>query len=103
MKRKLSQPIPDKVSIETFRDPRGFSLSRLEDKEPSCFNGNVSIEKFRVTVEKIEEPKEVLIARLQKLWSECDNHHHWQPLQWWAKKLGVELKHDYRGKKKESK
>ena len=44
-----------------------------------------------MTVEEIEEPKEVLIERLRKLWSECDNHHHWGPLKATAAELGIEL------------
>lgn len=77
--------------IETFRNPEGYWLNQLINKEPSCFNGSVNVEKYEITIVKIEEPKEVYKERLQKLWDECDNHHHWAPLKIKAKQLGVEL------------
>lgn len=58
---------------------------------PSCFNGIIAVEKFRLTVERIAEPKEVIGARLQKLWEESDNHHHHAPLMAYARRLGVVL------------
>ena len=84
---------PKKTEIETFRDIRGWFLDNLIQKEPSCFNSILSIKKYRVTVEEIEEPKEVLIERLQKLWDECQNHHHWSVLKTAAKELGITLIH----------
>ena len=80
-----------KTIIETFREVGGHSASQLKADNTSCFNGMVNVEKYRITIEKIEETKEVYKDRLQKLWGECDNHHHWTPLQEKAKELGVEL------------
>lgn len=77
--------------LETFKKLSSYWLSQITEKEPSCFNGMVMIEKYKITIEKIEEPKEVYQKRLQKLWSECDNHHHWRPLKDKANKLGIEL------------
>jgi len=81
-------------SFETFRKPGAYAESQLKDSEPSCFNGGVSVRRYRVTFEEIEEPKDALIQRLRKLWAECDNHHHWGPLQAEAAKLGITLSHD---------
>ena len=77
--------------IETFRKLKGYWLNDLIKEKPSCFNGTVDVEKYRVTIEKIEEPKEIYQKRLQKLWDECDNHHHWNAIKATAKRLGVEL------------
>lgn len=79
------------VKIETFKELAGYSLTQLKKEEPFCFNGFVSIEKYTITIEKVEEPKEVYRERLQKLWDECDNHHNWVPLKGKAKSLGIEL------------
>lgn len=87
-------------AIETFRDIAGYSLQELVQKEPSCLNGMVRIEKYKITVEKIHEPKEVYVKRLQKLWDECDNRYNRQPLQIEAKKLDIELKGDVGNKRK---
>jgi hypothetical protein len=94
MKRKpKTVEIPDKISFETFRDHRGsYYIANMTDKEPSCFNGNVSVRKFRVTIELIEEPVEVIQERLKQLWEKCDNGHHLGPLQYMGKKYGIELK-----------
>lgn len=80
------------IIIETFNELKGYWLNQLKKDNPSCFNGMVDVEKYKITIEKIEEPKEVYQERLQKLWDECDNHHHWTPLKATAKRLGVELK-----------
>lgn len=95
MKRKTKTvEIPDKVSFETFRDPRGsYNIGNMTEKEPSCFNGKVSIRKFKVTIELIDEPVEVIQERIKQLWAKCNNYHHWEPLKDVGKKYGIELKH----------
>lgn len=80
------------ISFDTFRKIGLYEQHNLQSKEPSCFNGNVSIRKYKVTIEPIEESNEVLAERLQKLWDECDNHHHWTPLKNAALQIGYELK-----------
>lgn len=80
------------ICFETFKQIGAYEQSILEKKDATCFNGTVNIHKFKVTIEPIEEPKEVLAERLQKLWDECDNYHHWTPLKEAAKEIGYELK-----------
>lgn len=84
-RKKLPEPTS---TIETFRDIRGWTLDSLVANKPSCYNGYVSVVKYRVTVEVVEEPVEVIHARLEKLWRECNNHHHWGPLEAEAIKYG---------------
>jgi hypothetical protein len=90
-KKYTPPPEPATRVIETFRKIGQYELGNLTSDEPSCFNGRVSIHRYRVTVEKLEEPDEVLKERIQKLWDECDNSHHWGPLQDAAKGLGLKL------------
>lgn len=71
-------------------------MDQMRSEQPSCFNGIVSYRKYRVTVELIDEPHDVLEARLRKLWEECDNHHNWTPLKNAAKELGVDLGQPFR-------
>lgn len=98
MTRKKTKPEPPLSEIETYRNPRGYWLNNLVRNEPSCVNSNIQIRRYRVTVTEIEEPKEVLIERLQKLWRTCDNTHHFQPMRYQAKQLGIELSYDDFGK-----
>jgi hypothetical protein len=80
--------------VETFRCLGAYEMSNIAGAgwaEPSCFNGSVSIHRYRVTVELIDEPKEVLAERLLNLWRNCDNHHHIDPLRWTAREIGIEL------------
>ena len=79
-------------SFETFKEIGSYEKYNLISKEPSCFNGIVNLRKYKVTIELIEEPNEIIQERLQKLWDECNNHHNWEPLQNMAKKIGYELK-----------
>lgn len=82
----------NKTIIETFRNPDGYWLNQIKQDEVSSFNGIIDIEKYRVTVEKIEEPIEILQQRIQYLWDVCDNHHYVKPIRDIAKKLNYELK-----------
>ncbi len=86
--------LPDNYTIETFQDPRWNVRNLALAKDPSSFNGTVSFRKYRVSVELMDEPKEVLIERIRELWKHCDNHHHWGPLKDAAASLGIELRHE---------
>lgn len=88
------------ISFETFRKIGAYEQSNLLKGDASCFNGNVSIRKYKVTIEPIEEPNEILAERLQKLWDECDNYHHYTPLQNAAKQIGYELQNSMGTKRK---
>ena len=81
------------MSIETFREPGTYSLAQLKQDEPSSFNGVVSVRRYRVTVEEIAEPDEIIIARIRKLWTECNNHHQWEPLRGVGARYGIALDH----------
>lgn len=86
MKKK---PVPQtKIEFETFRKFSSYETVNLKKNEPSCFNGLVEFKKYKVTVEPVEEPVEVYQERLQKMWDECDNFHHWQPLKKAAESVG---------------
>lgn len=87
------------ISFDTFRKIGIYEQSNLLKSEPSCFNGDVSIRKYKVTIEPIEESNEILGERLQKLWDECDNSHHWKPIREMAKQIGYEL-HNSAGTKR---
>ena len=79
------------ISIETFIKIGSYEMSNLKSNEATCFNGNVNVRKYKVTIELIEEPNELIIERLQKLWDECDNDHYWTPLRIEAKKYNYEF------------
>jgi hypothetical protein len=48
----------------------------MKGSEPSCFNGEVHVARYRVTIEPVEEAPEVLADRVEKMYLESDNHHH---------------------------
>lgn len=79
------------VVIETFHEPGVWEQSKLRAEAPSSFNGIVRVLKYRITIERIEEPLEVIQARLLKLWREEDNHHHYHPLNAVGKRYGLDL------------
>jgi hypothetical protein len=88
----VEELVKDRKVFETFRELGTFGRQQLTQDEPSCFNGVVRVEKYRVTVEKVEEPPEVIEERLQKLWAENTNHHNYGPLEAMANRLGVKLR-----------
>ena len=86
------------LSFETYDATISMYNGIRLDPEPSAFNGSVRVVRYRVTVEPIDDPPEVIAARLQKLWRECNNHHMWGPIAATAKRHGVDLKNSDRGK-----
>lgn len=87
--------------IETYRAMGAYELGQLEQREPSAWNGEIRIRRYRITVELIDEPIEVLRERLRRLWrTEERNHHRVDPMRAMAKRLGMdpeELEHEDQG------
>lgn len=88
-KKKPKPPEPKVREFETFHSLDSLDLDRLRVPEPTVFNCWVRVERYKVTIERIEEPKEVLAQRLADLYKKTDNHHHWLPLRQEAARLGV--------------
>ena len=78
-----------RLQFETFKELSYFSQMNMAEEKPYCWNGVAYIRKYRVTVELVEEPVEVLRERVQKLWDECDNFHNWDTIQKHANELGM--------------
>jgi len=70
-----------------------YEVREMKMDEPSCFNGNVRVRKYKVTIEEIKEPDEVIAERVQKMWDACDNMHHRSPLKDMAKTVGLDLRY----------
>jgi hypothetical protein len=87
-----------RIVFETFNDCSPYWLRQLQSDYPSTHNGDVRIRKKRVVIEDIEEPVEVLGARLQDLWDHCSNHHHVDPLRAAANEIGYDLQGSYGNK-----
>ena len=77
--------------FETFKKIDGYRKTQLIRDQPTCFNGDVSVRKYKVTIALVDEPIEVIRERIQKMWDECDNSHHWEPLRKEAAKFGLSL------------
>lgn len=77
--------------FETFREFGNWEIGNMKSDKPGCFNGNVVVRKNKVTIELVDEPLEVIQARIKQMWDDCDNHHHRQPLRAAAKEYGLEL------------
>lgn len=66
--------------------------------EPNVFNNRVSWRKYKTTIEVVDEPLETLQERLELLWSESDNHHHYWPLMEAAKEIDYKFKGSFGSK-----
>ena len=55
------------MTFETYRPIEQYAINNIKQDYPSCFNGMVRVKRYKVTIEGIEEPKEVLCERLEKL------------------------------------
>jgi hypothetical protein len=84
-----------KEEIITFSKPSQIYI----DNKPSSFNSFVRVEKYKITIEKLKEPKKIICQRLEKLWIEESNHHQYKPLQ----EMAIKLKYTFKGKFGENK
>lgn len=83
-------PIKYPRELDTYRDPMRL-IERYAATEPSATNGDVEIIRYHVTIERIDEPAEVLHARLLKLWRTSEpNHHNWDPMREAARAIGMD-------------
>ena len=87
------------IEFETFRKINSYQIDNLISPEPSCYNGFVNIRRYKVTIESIDEPTDVLADRLQKLWDENDNMHNYKPLMEAAKRIGYTFKTSFVSKR----
>jgi len=58
-----------KTEFETYKTISGYDISNLKREEPSSVNF-LSYRRTKITIELIEESKEVLIDRLENMLSE---------------------------------
>lgn len=98
---KSVEPIYPKC-VETFRAIGDYEFNgySFNNKEPSCFNGAVNIKKYKITIEIVDEPLEIYNERLEKLWVESDNYHHYRPLQCVAESIGYSFKGKFGSQRK---
>lgn len=86
--------------IETFGDPmwmlRDATCSTFQ--KPDVGNMSVRFRRYRITVEVVDEPVEVLHERLRKLFRETNNWHEREPLERAAKSVGLEFDRNTFGK-----
>ncbi len=87
---KKPKPPPYPRVYEGFDDFR-YELDRALSSGPMVGNFDVKYRKYRITVEVIDEPVEVLEARLVKLWRGTSNHYDVPKLEAAAKTIGVTL------------
>lgn len=66
--------------------------------EPSAFNGAVRVIRYRMTIERIDEPVEEVRDRLRRMWRRHTNHHLVAPLKAMGQRLGIDLRGEELGK-----
>lgn len=81
-----------KIEFETFRKINDYNIKNLTQEAPDCFNGVVSVKKYKITVEEVKEPVEVIQERIQKLYDENKNYHNSLPIQAVAKEYNYEIR-----------
>ena len=79
-----STPPPAKVVeypkvFDHFGEP-GWAIRNLGN-EPRVMNGVVDVERYTIRIEKVDEPEDVVIARLKRVWRTSErNTHTWDPV-----------------------
>jgi hypothetical protein len=76
------------MTAECYGDP-SWLLGYHTDTKPSAVN-SIKIDRYRITIEKIDEPPDVLLARMLVLWRTGErNTHRWHPFWTKAMELGL--------------
>lgn len=104
-KRKVaSTPAPKPEETRIVLEGYGTVSSTAQDAgrylgdAPSIMNNFIRIKRVRVTVEVIEEPDEVIAARVLELWETMSyNHHYSDTFSRLARRYGLTLNHETRG------
>lgn len=87
----MSIPKPEPVVFETFTDIPRLVRQATQD-EPSHLNNEIRVQRYRVTIELIEEPDEVIRERLLALEAERGHIDKHRCIKAEAKRLGIDLK-----------
>lgn len=101
-KRRLPAPpvaADERREFITFRPVSDYQVSDMGQNVPSSFGGMVRVRRYRVTVELVDDPIEVIRARIVDLWERCDNHHEWSAIRAEAARYGLDLEPFVRGSK----
>jgi len=75
IRKKVQAVNPYPQVHETFFIP--VRVSSDIQKRPSCFNGMVRVRRYRITIEEIDEPVEVISAERPKRTIYADNDWGW--------------------------
>jgi hypothetical protein len=81
---------PEPVVIETFTDIKRLVRQATQD-EPSHLNNEIQVQRYRVTIELIEEPDEVIRDRLLALYDQRGHVDKYRAIRAEAKRLGIDL------------
>lgn len=93
-RKKVTPPEPEPAirteeGFDTWRTP-SLSCCYLKS-DPTVFNHCVHIYRYRHTIERIEEPREVVLRRIADLYRGTTNMHHRDALRVEAKRLGTTI------------
>lgn len=61
----------EKIEFETFREFGKYDVSQMKWDDPSSINF-LSYKRYKVVIEEIEEPIEILIERLENMLTNTD-------------------------------
>jgi len=94
-KSKVAAPPEYPRVLDVFGNPR-YHIDQMSFlKVPTCFNGMIRLQRYRITVEEVDEPIEVQRERLIHMWRTSErNHHHWSPFKAVANQLGMDFERD---------
>lgn len=81
----------EKRVFETFREFDDAIIYNWTDPEPCCHCGKVYAKKYRVTIEEIEAPVEVMLKRIKELAGKIHNKSELRALKVLGEKYGLEL------------
>lgn len=85
----MSNDQENRIVFETFAPPESIYTDGIHWSEPTSHCG-VHVQRYSVTIELIEDPKEILLERLRTLFNGETHSHRQESLRREAIRLGID-------------
>jgi hypothetical protein len=77
---------------ESYKEPDGYQFQNKAWENPYCFNGIVSLHQYRITVQRVEEPTDVILDRARSLYATLESRSQDTLRQYVLREYGVDLR-----------
>jgi hypothetical protein len=90
-KKSDSGDSPFPTTFQTFFPVGTHNIRDWTQSKPSSFNALIRVKKYRVTIEEVQEPEDVIIDRLVELYKNADSYRERAAIEDYAEACGFNI------------